>query len=126
MRALRQRFRFMGSAERRLDLELHLDAGAEAADDADQTIPGEATQGRIADAGEVGCSDAGAGVGVGGTRSGIALALAPILAFEGRMRRVSGLGIAGIACLVVMRLLPRPNVPESSDGERAEGSREES
>jgi len=57
---------------------------------------------------------------------GIALALAPILAFEGRMRLVSGLGIAGIACLVVMRLLPRPNVPESSDGERAEGSREES
>ena len=39
---------------------------------------------------------------------GIALALAPILAFRGEMTFVSAVGIAGIACLIVMRLLPRP------------------
>lgn len=36
---------------------------------------------------------------------GVALALAPILAFQGGMTLVSGLGIAGIACLIVMRLI---------------------
>ena len=46
---------------------------------------------------------------------GIALALAPILAFQGEMRVVSGFGIAGIACLIVMRLLPRENVPATGD-----------
>ena len=39
---------------------------------------------------------------------GIALALAPILAFQGDMIPVSAIGIAGIACLIVMRLIPRP------------------
>lgn len=39
---------------------------------------------------------------------GGALALAPIVAFGGDMRVVSGLGLAGIALLIVMRLLPRP------------------
>jgi hypothetical protein len=39
---------------------------------------------------------------------GVALALAPILAFQGEMILVSGIGIAGIACLIVYRLLPRP------------------
>lgn len=39
---------------------------------------------------------------------GVALALAPILAFTGGMQLVSGVGIAGIALLIVMRLLPRP------------------
>jgi hypothetical protein len=39
---------------------------------------------------------------------GGALALAPILAFTGDMTLVSGAGIAGIAFLIVMRLLPRP------------------
>ena len=43
---------------------------------------------------------------------GIALALAPILAFRGEMTLVSALGIAGIACLIVMRLLPRPPVDD--------------
>ncbi|MEO8487098.1 MAG: hypothetical protein ABI585_12265 [Betaproteobacteria bacterium] len=39
---------------------------------------------------------------------GVALALAPILAFEGDMRIVSGIGITGIVFLIVMRLMPRP------------------
>ncbi len=39
---------------------------------------------------------------------GIALALAPILAFQGQMSFVSAVGIAGIACLIVYRVLPRP------------------
>jgi hypothetical protein len=39
---------------------------------------------------------------------GGALAIAPVVAFGGDMRIVSGIGIAGIACLIVMRLLPRP------------------
>lgn len=39
---------------------------------------------------------------------GGALAIAPIVAFGGDMRVVSGIGIAGIALLIVMRLLPRP------------------
>ena len=39
---------------------------------------------------------------------GGALAIAPIVAFGGDMRVVSGVGIAGIALLIVMRLLPRP------------------
>ena len=46
---------------------------------------------------------------------GIALALAPILAFRGEMTPVSALGIAGIACLIVMRLIPRPPVDEPPD-----------
>lgn len=51
-------------------------------------------------------------VGVAGTALlGGALAIAPILAFGGDMRLVSGLGIAGIALLIVMRLLPRPPEP---------------
>lgn len=49
---------------------------------------------------------------------GAALAIAPILAVEGEMRLVSGLGIGGIACLIVMRLLPRPPVPD--DVERSD------
>jgi len=44
---------------------------------------------------------------------GIALALAPILAFQGQMSFVSGVGIAGIACLIVYRLLPRPAEPQA-------------
>ena len=47
----------------------------------------------------------------GTTLLGGALAIAPILAFDGDMRLVSGLGIAGIALLIVMRLLPRPPEP---------------
>ena len=43
---------------------------------------------------------------------GIALALAPILAFQDGMSLVSGLGIAGIAMLIVYRLLPRPPAAE--------------
>ncbi|MFI4924414.1 MAG: hypothetical protein ACHQJ7_04650 [Vicinamibacteria bacterium] len=43
---------------------------------------------------------------------GIALALAPILAFQDGMSLVSGIGIAGIALLIVYRLLPRPPAPE--------------
>jgi len=43
---------------------------------------------------------------------GIALALAPILAFQGDMIPVSAIGIAGIACLIVYRLLPRPPAAE--------------
>lgn len=46
---------------------------------------------------------------------GIALALAPVLAFQGDMRIVTGFGLAGIACLIVMRLLPRP--PPAPEGE---------
>lgn len=49
---------------------------------------------------------------------GIALALAPILAFQGGMTYVSGTGIAGIACLIVYRLLPRPPAPDARPDER--------
>ena len=47
---------------------------------------------------------------------GIALALAPILAFQDGMSLVSGLGIAGIACLIVYRLLPRPPAGSPDEG----------
>jgi hypothetical protein len=48
-------------------------------------------------------------LGIAGTvLLGGALALAPIAAFGGDMRIVSGTGIAGIVLLIVMRLLPRP------------------
>ena len=50
---------------------------------------------------------------------GIALALAPILAFRGEMTLVSGVGIAGIACLIVYRLLPRPPAPEPPPDQQA-------
>ena len=46
---------------------------------------------------------------------GIALALAPILAFRGQMSFVSAVGIAGIACLIVYRLLPRPPADDPPD-----------
>ena len=52
---------------------------------------------------------------------GVALALAPILAFRGEMTIVSALGIAGIACLIVMRLLPRPPVDDTPDDEKPSG-----
>ncbi|MBK6805686.1 MAG: hypothetical protein IPG84_12855 [Betaproteobacteria bacterium] len=56
-------------------------------------------------------------LGIAGTvLLGGALALAPIAAFGGDMRIVSGTGIAGIALLIVMRLLPRP--PEPDDDAR--------
>ena len=42
---------------------------------------------------------------------GAALALAPVLAFENRMTIVSGLGIAGIACLLVAWALRRIRGP---------------
>ncbi|HVE50222.1 MAG TPA: hypothetical protein VNG69_11465 [Casimicrobiaceae bacterium] len=38
---------------------------------------------------------------------GAALAIAPIYAFEDRMTIVSGLGIAGIACLILAWLVRR-------------------
>ncbi|HET9337675.1 MAG TPA: hypothetical protein VFQ55_01625 [Casimicrobiaceae bacterium] len=47
---------------------------------------------------------------------GGALAIAPVVAFGGDMRIVSGIGIAGIACLIVMRLLPRPPSAGAMDG----------
>jgi len=46
---------------------------------------------------------------------GIALALAPILAFQGGMTYVSAIGIAGILCLIVYRLLPRPPQQDPDD-----------
>ena len=62
-------------------------------------------------------------VGLAGTALlGGALAIAPILAFGGDMRLVSGLGIAGIALLIVMRLLPRPPEP---DPDAPPGARDE-
>jgi hypothetical protein len=52
---------------------------------------------------------------------GAALAIAPVLAFENRMTIVSGLGIAGIACLLVAyalrKLMPPPGVPEAPPGD---------
>ena len=55
--------------------------------------------------------------GIAGTvLLGIALALAPILAFQDGMSLVSGLGIAGIACLIVYRLLPRPPAGSPDEG----------
>lgn len=60
-------------------------------------------------------------VGIAGTLLlGGALALAPIAAFDGDMRVVSGTGIAGIVLLVVMLLLPRPSEP-AGDGTAATG-----
>ncbi|GMU73376.1 MAG: hypothetical protein AMXMBFR42_28310 [Burkholderiales bacterium] len=48
-------------------------------------------------------------LGVAGiTLLGGALALAPVLAFTGGMTIVSGAGLAGVALLIAMRLLPRP------------------
>ena len=46
---------------------------------------------------------------------GGALAIAPIVAFGGDMTVVSGVGIAGIALLIVMRLLPRPPSIDSKE-----------
>jgi hypothetical protein len=48
---------------------------------------------------------------------GAALAIAPVAAFENRMTVVSGLGIAGIACLLVAWLARRfaPRAPPSPD-----------
>jgi apolipoprotein N-acyltransferase len=47
---------------------------------------------------------------------GAALAIAPVAAFENRMTVVSGLGIAGIACLLVgwvlRRIAPSPSPPD--------------
>ena len=55
------------------------------------------------------------GFGVAGIALlGIALAIAPIAAFQGDMQLVSGLGIAGIAALIVMRLLPRPPAQDAN------------
>jgi hypothetical protein len=48
---------------------------------------------------------------------GTALALAPILAFQGEMIPVSAIGITGIACLIVYRLLPRPPAETPDEGE---------
>jgi len=60
-------------------------------------------------------------LGIAGTLLlGGALALAPIAAFGGDMRVVSGTGIAGIVLLIVMRLLPRPSEP-AGDGNPATG-----
>jgi hypothetical protein len=62
-------------------------------------------------------------LGLAGTALlGGALAIAPILAFGGDMRLVSGLGLAGIALLIVMRLLPRPPEP---DPDAPPGARDE-
>ena len=50
---------------------------------------------------------------------GGALALAPILAFTGGMTIVSGAGLAGVALLIAMRLLPAgQREPEESDQTR--------
>lgn len=51
---------------------------------------------------------------------GGAVVVAPIVAIGGDMRAVSAAGIAGIACLVVMRLLPR--APEAADCDGADES----
>jgi hypothetical protein len=48
---------------------------------------------------------------------GGALALAPIYAFQDRMTIVSGLGIAGIACLLVAWLLKRSAAESEHDRE---------
>lgn len=52
---------------------------------------------------------------------GAALALAPIFAFQDRMTVVSGLGIAGIACLLVAWAVRRwiPVAPDPPAGEDA-------
>jgi len=61
-------------------------------------------------------------LGIAGTvLLGGALALAPIAAFGGDMRIVSGTGIAGIVLLIVMRLLPRPPEPAEDDGRPTSG-----
>ncbi|MBE7523786.1 MAG: hypothetical protein HS109_15590 [Burkholderiales bacterium] len=60
-------------------------------------------------------------LGVAGiTLLGGALALAPVLAFTGGMTIVSGAGLAGVALLIAMRLLPRPPAadPEPDEGKQ--------
>lgn len=56
---------------------------------------------------------------------GAALALAPIFAFQDRMTVVSGLGIAGIACLLVAWAVRRliPVAPDPRVGEDASSPR---
>ena len=46
---------------------------------------------------------------------GVALAIAPIAAFENRMTVVSGLGLVGIACLLVAWGLRRIDSPPHDD-----------
>ena len=46
---------------------------------------------------------------------GVALAIAPIAAFENRMTVVSGLGIVGIACLLLAWALRRIAPPPPDD-----------
>jgi ABC-type transport system involved in cytochrome c biogenesis permease subunit len=62
-------------------------------------------------------------LGIAGiTLLGGALALAPILAFTGGMTLVSGAGLAGVACLIAMRWLPRAPEPDApGDGQRPKG-----
>lgn len=60
-------------------------------------------------------------LGVAGiTLLGGALALAPVLAFTGGMTIVSGAGLAGVALLIAMRLMPRPPAadPEPDEGKQ--------
>jgi hypothetical protein len=64
------------------------------------------------------------GFGVAGIALlGVALAIAPIAAFQGHMTLVSGLGIAGIAALIVMRLLPRPPTQDAEPPREDTGPR---
>ncbi len=56
-------------------------------------------------------------LGVAGTALlGGALVWAPVAAFTGGMERVTEAGLAGVALLIVMKLLPRRNAtPEHQD-----------
>ena len=63
-------------------------------------------------------------LGVAGTLLlGGALALAPIAAFTGEMLMVTKAALAGVALLIIMKLLPRPDAasesrPDPLDNER--------
>jgi hypothetical protein len=46
---------------------------------------------------------------------GGALALAPVAAFTGEMLTVTKAGLAGVALLIIMKLLPRPPLPNDAD-----------
>ena len=47
---------------------------------------------------------------------GGAVAWAPVAAFTGEMLTVTKAGLAGVALLIIMKLLPRRPLPDNSDG----------
>ncbi len=65
-------------------------------------------------------------LGIAGTLLlGGALVVAPVQAFGGDMGVVSAAGIAGIVCLVAMRMLPREREADAGDASVADAAERE-